>query len=348
MWAITNQTRFKAERTFARDADGAEVWVVAVRATFSIASNGQVAVAEKQDDVCLAPKYFGEPGRSSLRYDADLVRTKPGTDVILHAQAYAPYGRPVPFVDVSWTVGSLSKQLRVVGDRVWRNASFNSGSEDLVPSDPQPFLSCPISYERAWGGISPGDNAPDPSNPAGIGADAASGKPVPNVEYPVNPIRSSRHNGPPAGFGPVPCEWQPRLTLAGTYDEIWQNERQPLVPNDFQDSYFRCAPGDQQVMGFLKGGEEAILRNLTPEGLLRFRLPQISLGFSTRIAGGATHHRGQLHTVIIEPEDRRLVMIWQTSLPCHHSLYALRETVVFEKERVLVAVQDEPEAALVA
>lgn len=344
MWAVSNHTRFKAERTFARDADGAEVWVVAVRATFSISSDGQVTLAEEQEDICLAPKYFGEPGRSGLRYETDLVRTKPGTDVILHAHAHAPYGRPVPSVDVSWTVGSLSKQLHVTGDRVWVDAFF----EAVVPSDPQPFLSCPISYERAWGGVLPGGNARDPFNPAGVGANAAPGEPVPNIEYPTNPVRSSRHKGPPAGFGPIPCYWQPRVKLAGTYDEAWQRERRPLVPKDFQDSYFRCAPADQQVSGFLKGGEEVTLRNLTPEGLLRFRLPRISLGFNTLIGGGTTHHRAQLHTVILEPEERRLIMVWQTALPCHHTLYTLRETTVFEKEQILVPAQDQPEVELLA
>jgi hypothetical protein len=344
MWALSNRTKFKAARTFARDARGAEVWVLAVRATFSISSDGQITLAEEQEDVCLAPKYFGEPGVSGLRYDTDLVRIKSGTDVILHAHAYAPYGRPVRSVDVSWTVGPLSKQLRVIGDRVWEDALF----ERFVPSDPEPFLSCPIRYERAWGGVLPDGNARDPFNPAGVGVNAAPGTPVPNIEYPANLIHSARHKGPPAGFGPIPCNWQPRVKLAGTYDEAWQRERQPLVPMDFQDSYFRCAPADQQVSGFLKGGEEVTLRNLTPEGLLRFRLPRISLGFNTLMGGGTTHNRAQLHTVILEPEERRLIMVWQTALPCHHSLYTLRGTTVFEKERILIPAQDQPEVELLA
>jgi hypothetical protein len=119
------------------------------------------------------------------------------------------------------------------------------------------------------------------------------------------------------------------------------------VPTDFQDAYFQCAPADQQVDGFLTGGEEVTLRNLTPEGLLRFRLPQISLGFNTYIDGGTTHHRAQLYTVSIEPEDHRIVLVWQTSLPCHHTLYTLRETVVYQKDRRLAAGQYEPEAELV-
>jgi hypothetical protein len=342
MWALTNQTRFKAERTFARDQEGAEIWIIAVRGTFAISEAGSVALAEDQQDVCRVPKYFGEPGKTSLRYDMDLVRTKRGTDVILHAHAYAPGGRAASSVDVSWSVGPLSKRLRIFGDRVWRK-----DWSTLEPDEPQPFTSIPIRYERAWGGPVRNREAFDPFNPVGVGTDASLDAPVPNVESPDNPIRSSLHPGPPAGFGPIPFGWQPRVKLAGTYDEAWRNERRPLVPNDFEDGYFRCAPADQQVNGFLQGGEEVTLRNLTPDGLLRFELPRVSFGFRTRIAGGLTQHRGSLHTVIIEPQERRLIMVWQTALPCHHTLYTLKETVVFEKERKQLGLSVKPGAELV-
>ncbi|MEP7123520.1 MAG: DUF2169 domain-containing protein [Byssovorax sp.] len=330
MWAISNQTQFKADRAFVRDSEGAEIWIVAVRATFSFDAHGRVTVAKDQQDVRLAPEYLGAPGRSSLRYDMDLVRMKSGTDVLVHAHAHAPGGRAAPHVDVGWTVGPLTKQLRVMGDRVWERRI--SG---LAPSEPTPFVAMPIRYERAWGGPLPGSDARNPFNPVGTGCDAVPGKPVPNCELPEAPIRSHRHDGPPAGFGPIAYHWQPRARLAGTYDEEWKRSRQPLVPKDFQDTYLRCAPEDQQVDRFLSGGEEVVLRNLTPEGLVRFRLPGLALAFTTFIDDTTVHHGRSLHTVIIEPEDRRLIIIWQTALPCHHTLYTLDETVVFEKRRLL-------------
>jgi len=332
MWAVTNNTRFKVAPAFARDAQGAEIWIVAVRATFSIASDGpeaRVTVADEQHDVCLSPQHFGEPGRASLRYDIDVVRTKPGTDIILHAHAHAPGGKPARAVDVGVAVGPMVKRLRVVGDRTWRK-----GWRNVTPSNAEPFVSLPIRYERAWGGPLTGSDARNEFNPIGVGADATPGAPVPNVEHRDRPIESSRHTGTAAGFGPIQCDWQPRLKLAGTYDEKWQRERQPLVPADFQDAYFRCAPADQQVNGFLHGGEEVVLHNLTSNGFLRFHLPRVSLGFRTRFGRSAIHHRGQVHTVIIEPEERRLIMVWQTALPCHHTLYDLRDTLVVEKQRV--------------
>src|SRR5262245_39121141 len=333
MWAVSNKTRFKAERAFARDERGAEIWIVAVRATFSIDGDGpraQVSLSDDQREVVIAPKYFGEPGQSSLRDDTDLARTKAGTDVVLHAEAHAPGGRPARSVDVGVAIGPIVKQLRVVGERVWRK-----GWRSVVPTDPEPFVSLPIRYEHAWGGALTESDARDPFNPIGVGVDATPGKPVPNIEHADNPIESTRHQGPPAGFGPVPGEWQPRLELAGTYDDAWQRERQPLVPADFNTGYFRCAPADQQVDGFLRGGEEVSLYNLTPSGLLRFRLPHIALGFRTKFDRSVVHHRGELHTVVIEPSDRRLTMVWQSALPCHHTLYGLQETLVIEKAHVL-------------
>jgi hypothetical protein len=329
MWAVHNLTRFKTDRTFARDADGAEIFVVAVRATLAIGSDGAVVVAENQQDVCLAPSHFGEPESSSLRYDADLVRTKPGTDVVLHALAHSADERPVPFVDVGFRVGPMVKKLRVVGDRVWERSS-----RGVSPGSPLPFITMPICYERAWGGKLPQSEARDPGNPVGVGRCAVPGEAVPNCELVEDPIQSPSHDGPPAGFGPIACHWLSRSRFAGTFDDAWKRERRPLVPRDFSDAYFRCAPLDQQIDGFLQGGEEVVLFGLSPEGLLRFRLPRISIGFSTRISGGIEHHRGELHTVVIEPEQQRLVMVWQTALPCHNTLYSLEETVVFEKERL--------------
>ena len=329
MWELTNHTRFKAERAFARDLQGAEVWLVAVRGTFSVDAAGNPQPAEAQADVCLAPEYLGEPGRSSLRYAPDLVRTKLRTDVLLHGCAYAPGGRQVPHMDVSLSVGPVSKRLRVWGDRVWKSSVLG-----LKPGSPDPFTRQSITYERAYGGTLPG-NGPGPlrqetRNPVGMGVSPSTGQPLPNVEYAGHPAGSSGWKRP-AGFGPIPPEWSPRRELAGTFDAAWEQRRMPLLPLDFQDAHFQCAPEDQQAPGFLCGGEEVVLEGLTPEGTWRFRLPRVTRGFRTRIDGGTTHHRADLHTVLLEPDARRVVLVWQTALPCHHTLYRLEQTTVYEK-----------------
>jgi len=72
--------------------------------------------------------------------------------------------------------------------------------------------------------------------------------------------------------------------------------------------------------------------NLTPGGSLQFTLPRVDLGFETHVAGGVVAGRASLHTVIIEPDASRVVMVWQMALPCHETLYTLRSTRVFQKE----------------
>ncbi|MBK9259433.1 MAG: DUF2169 domain-containing protein [Polyangiaceae bacterium] len=329
MWTIDNQTPFEAERAFVRDCDGVEVWLVAVRATFLFDAHGQLTIAPEQQKVCTAPVFFDDPGCSSLQYESDLQRTKLGTDIILNASAHAPSDKPVSFVDAGWTVGPLNKGLRVFGDRIWERRVGG-----LCPSAPLPFRTMPIRYERAWGGPLPQGIGRSPENPAGMGRDALPGKPVPNCTFIDDPIATPRYEGRPAGFGPIACHWRPRVSLAGTYDDNWKQTRLPLVPADFQNAYFQCAPADQQVAGFLTGGERVLLKNLTPEGLVSFHLPRIALGFRTEIGGRVVHHERALHSVIIEPDERRLVMVWHTALSCHHTLYTLKRTIVFQKRNL--------------
>ncbi|MDG3714534.1 DUF2169 domain-containing protein [Pseudomonas aeruginosa] len=51
----------------------------------------------------------------------------------------------------------------------------------------------------------------------------------------------------PAGFGIVGRAWAPRLALAGTYDQDWEDHHWPGLPQDFDFTYWNGAPADQQV-----------------------------------------------------------------------------------------------------
>ena len=65
--------------------------------------------------------------------------------------------------------------------------------------------------------------------------------------------------------GPVAASWQPRAGLVGTYNVPWQRQHWPWFPEDFDYGYFNAAPRDQQVEGFLKGGENLVFENLHPK-----------------------------------------------------------------------------------
>ncbi len=347
MWAIKNNTPYAAERSWVRDKNGAEIWLVAVKATYLILPDGTTELAETQEEVLLAAKHLGEPGQSSLLYESDLVRTKSTTDVLLHGHAYAPQGKSVTRVDVEMKVADIQKRLRIFGDRTWKKGLLWG----MKLSRPKRFEMMPLIYERAFGGAdqkhpNPKKQGWEPRNPIGIGfgvkAKHLVGVRVANIEYPKKQISSWKNKPPPAGFGPIPGAWAPRLALAGTYDEAWQEERHPLLPLDFDDRFFHCAPADQQTSKPLKGGESVELRNLTATGLLRFTLPRVALGFTTHFfKGESVDHRATLHTVILEPDVPRVIMVWQTALPCHPRVNDLKETVI--KEKKILAGFSKPE-----
>ena len=339
MWTITNNSPFAVERSWVRDKNGVEVWLVAVKGTFLISHDGSVQLAEEQEEVCLAPKFRGESDKSSLLYDSDLVHTKSRTDVLLHGHAYAPGGEPTTKVIVRLRIADIEKDLYVVGDRVY--SLFG-----LKLSKPKPFTKMPLIYERAYGGTdqvskNPKKHSWNPRNPVGCGfatrAVHRDGKPAPNIGDPKAWIRNR-----PVGFGPIAGHWKPRIKYAGTYDEKWEKNRLPLLAEDFDERFYQSAPEDQQVP-FLKGGELVELYNLTPDGLLRFRLPRVTLGFETVFDNADNElHRSSLHTVILEPDVPRVMMVWHTHLPCHHKVLKLLTTRIVLKRRIYVSEHNRP------
>ncbi|MBK7514862.1 MAG: DUF2169 domain-containing protein [Betaproteobacteria bacterium] len=332
MWQVDNRTPFATERGWVRDRDGSEVWLVAVKATFDVLPDGTTAVAKEQPPVLRLPEHFGEPGQSSVRYDADLILTKKTTDIVVVGQAYAPEGREVTQLDCGFKVGTLQKVLRVFGDRTW--GAFG-------PSRPEPFVTMPLVWERAYGGVDRRSDTPEKDwdwrNPVGTGFAVSSRNAqrlaLPNVEDPKRLIGAWSDRPAPAGFGVVASHWQPRVGFAGTYDDRWMRTRQPLLAEDMDERWYQSAPADQQAPAFLRGGEPVVLHNLSPQGRMQFVLPKVYLGFETRFYDGSRqlHTRRALHTVILEPdhaEGPRVSLVWHSALPCHFKVQKLERTVI--------------------
>lgn len=332
MWQLDNRTPFAAERGWVRDRDGTEIWLVAVKASFTLQPDGALHVADQQPEALRGPLPRGDAATTSLIADADLVRTKLATDVIVDACAHAPGGKPVTELDVGLAVGGRAKVLKVIGDRVWHGRGIGK---------PAPFTEMPIVWERAFGGADPKAKQPawDERNPVGRGysvdGDHADGRPLPNIEDPDALIHGWKDRPVPAGFGALSSHWAARWRFVGTYDERWQRERQPLLPDDFDDRHFQCAPEDQQHEGFLRGGEAVVLLNLTPGGgQVRFALPRVFLGMETFFNDGhrERHLPPKLHTVLLTPGERRVSLVFHSALPCHPRVLKLQRTRIWLKQ----------------
>lgn len=332
MWILSNMTPFAAANSWVRDEKGAEVWLVAVRGSFRIEANGKQVPDEHQTEVTYFPKFRRNPDSSSLICECDLEHKKHSTDVLVDGYAFAPGGRPATCVDVRVKLANIDKTLRVYGDRVIKSSLMG-----VTPSKAKPFQKMPLIYERSFGGTDLQDQDPKrhawvPENPVGVGF-ANEKKRIletlaPNIEAPNSPYNHFKR-GKPVGFGPIARHWMPRVKLAGTYDKKWEETRNPLLPSDFDERFYQCAPRDQQINGFLKGGERVELYNMTADSFLTFQLPRVRFRLRTYFYDGTiANHQAVLHTLILQPHQRRFQMVWHSHLPCHQKVNKLQQTKI--------------------
>ncbi len=190
------------------------------------------------------------------------------------------------------------------------------------------FRSMPVTFANAYGGQDMTANdatAFFPFNPSGKGyavsAKTAIGRPLPNLEDPARLLRDWSDRVAPRAFGPVGRTWQPRLRRAGTFDDEWQRDRAPLLPEDFSERYYNAAPDDQQVVDYLRGDEEVRLTNMHPvHATLKFRLPGWRL--QAIVASAGFYDRGapqvalrevdiNLDTLWVDADALQLVLVWR-------------------------------------
>lgn len=251
-------------------------------------------------------------------------------------------GEPGPVV--------LDKKLVVTGPRYWEKG-FRGGWKLKPPTEP--VISLPLRYECAFGGecrvdrddpdgqrvdaafhlteeqraCHPDGPASAPiahtvctSNPVGMGfaeqwyldAKQVQKFPAPRIDSPDHPVALPGEAYVPQGYGIISKTWKDRLKLAGTYDDAWHEKRFPYLPEDFDSAFWNGAHPDMQVP-HLAGNEEIILTNLTPEGLLTFRLPDDSPGLRASYENGREEAVPViLDTLILDPDSMKVEMVWRS------------------------------------
>lgn len=310
------------------DRHGAETLLVVVKGTWQILKDGTLSVAEEQVPVRFEPAYSGNPTDSSLIHDTDVVLEKPGTDCVLLGHAWAPKVG-VGSVDVTFAVGPVRKTVRVFGERIWMKCL------GLVSmSRPAPFEKIPLVWERAFGGAD--TSWPDPKghefcleNPVGRGLLAkktkleVDGMRLPNLEDPANLIKKPTDCPRPMGFGPIPPHWLPRAGYAGTYDDHWRKYVNPLPPQDVDLRFHSCASPGLASARHLTGSEQVLVENASRFGRLVFQLPGVAPSVSVQIGAAANELAMRLDTVIVEPDEERLALVWRGCLPVHGRLHEI-------------------------
>jgi hypothetical protein len=329
--AVPSTTVLPGASAHQLDADGAGHWVVVVKGTYLIDDAGRTKLAKEQEPVCLAAEYLGEDGLSSLLREVETNYVHPGTDVLLNATAYGPGGQPTREMRATVAVGPLRKELIVVGDRQWKE-----GVSGLVATSPVPFQSMPICYERAYGGVAPDGIDFDPRNPIGAGYagnELPLDQALPNIENPTARVKSPRDQPPLAGFGAIAGHWTPRRELAGTYDETWRRSQAPLYPHDLRPEFFCCSSEALHSPAPLVGGERIQLEGLSPSGMISCSVPREAIAVDTWIGSGRHTQTPQLDRVILEPDDKRIILVWRASVPCGARVREVKRSRVTYKRR---------------
>jgi len=114
----------------------------------------------------------------------------------------------------------------------------------------------------------------------------------------------------PWPFGPVARSHPSRLQYAGTYDEYWQQERMPLLPEDFDPRFNQCAPRQQLLDGYLVGDELVTVDGLYA-GAASFRLPELTVLVSGNVRQRYFSEIATLDTVLIWSEAPAITLVWR-------------------------------------
>lgn len=328
-----NQTPYALETVVIYDRQGNETLLVMVKGTFDYVQ-GASRVASEQRPVNQADEYRGDPVESSILLATDMLPLRPQTGVTLsgHAVCPGPEGSKVGKLNVGVKLGALQQTAVVFGDRV--------GYQNI--DRPEPFERIALCWENAFGGY---DRSHDKEkhhtaledNPVGKGFLAAKSKQsasdilLPNIEDPAHPLRSPHEPVPAVGFGAVSPGWLARRRYAGTYDEQWQKERAPLLPDDFDDRFLQAAPAALTAEGYLQGDEECVLLGMHREGRIAFPLNAPAPTVGVRFHGAGVRSKPKLESVHIDSAAQQYLVTWKSAI----SIQGKAESLLNIEARIL-------------
>jgi uncharacterized protein YjbI with pentapeptide repeats len=273
-------------------------------------------------------------GKSEL-FDAGM--PKANAELLVQGSCYAPVGTDVNASRVKVSLGTISKELYVFGDRHWIGG--------IGVSEPVPFTEMPVSYANAFGGK---DHAP---NPLGKGVEAIEGEtgpiiPLPNIEYADQLIGSPKDKPRSASLNRIDMMCEQRMRNAGTYDQRYIETRMPGFPDDFNYNYFNDAAKDQQIEGFFKGDEQYEIRNMhSQHAVIKGKIPGVyGRAFVNHQVNGEVLFKEistQLDTVWLFPGSELGLMI-------HRGTLEINEDDAADIKQILVAnenTSDTPRSA---
>ena len=272
-----------------------------------------------------------------ISYASDWVPHKPFGEFMAVGTAYSPSPTGSVAYQVRMQVGSNSKSLDVIGDRVWNTSLLGRHS----PGSASPVKAVLLNYAHAWGGPK------YPFNPVGRGfrTDA-----MPNLEVPGDHVVKYTAEPQPAGFAPIPPSWPQRSSKLRGSDGQWRRHRWPWLPEQFDYTFFNAAPPDQWVDGFFRGDESLQFENMHPEhAVYTTRLPGVRArcfvakrqGDDDSQSASLSEVPLSLDTLWVDMDQEKLSLVWRGRTPVQSVKLRDIETLL-----VLLEPLDEPDHPL--
>jgi hypothetical protein len=317
---VRNRTLFSYASLLAADKNATPHFVALLQGSYTIAPSGKISLLEEQTAPVLGGEWYGDPATSSMRLEPQIAFAKQSTDIVMLGAAHAPQPG-TNRMQVGIRVGHIQKLAIVTGTR-----RLLSSAAGVRITEPEPFDSIPLVYERAFGGWdrraeNPEEHRCEVRNPVGMGyrdssRDTDSEVLLPNIEDPQTPIGYYGQTPLPAGFGFIAPNWQPRLALAGTYDEVWDQQRKPLLPVDFDEKFFNAASPGLIAPTYLRGDEAVTVIGAAPQGRVAFNLPGQPPPACRVEMRGRNHIQlqTQLDTLIVDMDKFVLTLQWRAHL----------------------------------
>lgn len=337
---------------FALDAEaGWQTLHITLKRTFELVEGAPMKPMTRQYALCTRDHPFpdadplGSPLGPPIQFESDIGPVKAKTDVVVHAQCYAPGGESTSCEASVQIAKEDPVSLRMVGDRV----AIVSGDQVRF-SAAKPFIVRPIRYEFAFGGVDQSMHPYQPegspmgyhceTNPVGMGymVDLGDDNPpgerwtsLPNIENPDHPLLPEgflcRHGAdiedrPPAGFGWIPRTWKQRAQKHGmpkALDSFWNllfpgKKAVAGMSKDREESYWNGAQDALQVE--LEGFEKIVLKNLHHKHReLKLVLPILQPRLKVTVGDEEpVKLRPTLVTVQLEIERNEAILAWRATI----------------------------------
>ena len=288
---------------------------MAVKCTFDIRPDGSTEVAKEQPPVLRVPEYIGEPAKSSLKHEADLVLTKATTDVVVIGHAYAPEGRPLAQMEAGFRVGPVQKIVRASATgcgarpaRRRRDRSRRCRSSTNAPSAAW-MRGRTARIGTGTGGIR-----------SGTGYAVLRGHLRRRAaERRVPERRGGRleRSAAPAGFGPIGSHWSPASALQAPTTTLDEEPPAAAARSISTNGSFSVRRKTSRPRSSCAAASPSCCTGSRQTATCGSPCRSCTLGFDTHFIDGS---RGDppgaagFTRVILEPDFPRLSLVWHTAL----------------------------------